>query len=843
VPTKARPGAYIAISSHVNGARRVRAACLLLLGATFSFAAGAAPATPAQAAAIREACSSDYRARCPGVPPGGSAALACLQQHAADASPGCQDALRTVSSVPPPPQLAVPSPQPTAPVESYATAAPSSWPHVVAGPGGSATVYQPQVVAWPERRALNTRLAVAVTPAGETKAEYGVIEVTFFTSADLDARTVALINARLVSARFPSLDTERTALLRQKIKSALDSLGTKSVPLDAILLSLREPTERPPEVALRNDPPVIIVSTRAAGLVVFDGDPVLAPIAGTRLSFAVNTNWDVFVDDDTRTWYLLYNGGWLYAPDAKGPWTPAGPLPAAFAALPDDANFASVRRQIPGRALGAKDAPAIFVATVPAEIIVTGRPPLFKPIPGTALEYAANTDAALFRAGGGGSYYFLVSGRWFSAPSLDGPWAFATASLPPDFARIPATGPRGFVLASVPGTPQAQEALIQAQIPRQATLDRAGAKLDVVYSGTPQFVPIAGTSMSYAVNTAFDVIRIGDAYYACWQGAWFTAPGPEGPWVLTANLPAAIYAIPPSSPLYRVTYVQVYDATPETITFGYTAGYTQAYVTGGVVVYGTGWYYPPHVDPGPVPVYYPYPYSYAGATYYNPTTGSWARGGAIYGPNGGIGAFLAYNPSAGSYAHGSAVRGPDGASGNASWHNARTGVSGSTDQNSNAYGRWGSSTISGPNQTVRTQSQSDARGSAGSFSSSTGAKGAGVSGAGGNSAGVVKGAGGDVYAGADGNVYKKTADGWSKYDNGAWNPVQKPASTQLNASTANQRSARSAPPANLQGQTQLPGGSQFEAFGQLDQDDAARTLGAQRQRDFGAARSGGAFRR
>ena len=41
--------------------------------------------------------------------------------------------------------------------------------------------------------------------------------------------------------------------------------------------------------------------------------------------------------------------------------------------------------------------------------------------------------------------------------------------------------------------------------------------------------------------------------------------------------------------------------------------------------------------------------------------------------------------------------------------------------------------------------------------------GAGVKGAGGNSAGVVKGAGGDVYAGADGNVYKKTDSGWQKY--------------------------------------------------------------------------------
>src|SRR4029453_14862729 len=110
--------------------------------------------------------------------------------------------------------------------------------------------------------------------------------------------------------------------------------------------------------------------------------------------------------------------------------------------------------------------------------------------------------------------------------------------------------------------------------------------------------------------------------------------------------------------------------------------------------------------------------------------------------------------------------------------NTRSGISGSTNQNSNAYGRWGSSTISGPNQTVQTQSQSKARGSTGSFTSSSGAQGAGVKGAGGNSPGVVKGAGGDVYAGADGNVYKKTDSGWEKYNNGSWSSVQKPTATQ-----------------------------------------------------------------
>jgi len=413
--------------------------------------------------------------------------------------------------------------------------------------------------------------------------------------------------------------------------------------------------------------------------------------------------------------------------------------------------------------------------------------------------------------------------------------------------------------------------------------------------------------MQYAVNTSFNVIQTGEGFYSCFQGAWFVAPAATGPWALAPSVPPIIYTIPPSSPMYPCTFVRVYAATPEAVTYGYTSGYTMSYVSSGVVVYGTGYYYPPYIYPAPIPIYYPYPVSYAGATYYNPATGAWAQGGAIYGPyggaikggtaynpqtgawaqggaiygpNGGAGAFSAYNPSTGSYAHGSAVWGPDGASGNANWYNANTGRSGSTQQNSNAYGRWGSSTISGPNQTVHTQSQSDARGSAGSFTSSSGAKGAGVSGAGGNSAGVVKGAGGDVYAGADGNVYKKTDSGWEKYNDGGWAPVQKPANaqsqpgTQKNLSGATEsraaqaRDARSASQGNLSGATEsraaqasdarsasqgnLSGateqGSRFrgqgsasesQGLGQLENDRAARMGGAQRQQQFGAMRAGG----
>ncbi|MBV9749738.1 MAG: hypothetical protein JO157_13085, partial [Acetobacteraceae bacterium] len=473
-----------------------------------------------------------------------------------------------------------------------------------------------------------------------------------------------------------------------------------------------------------------------------------------------------------------------------------------------------------------------------------------------------------------------------------GPWTFATPDLPADFARIPPDGPKGYVLASVPGTAQAQQAVLQAAVPRQATLKRATAKLEVTYSGAPRFKPIEGTDMAYAVNTSFDVIQVGAVYYACWQGAWFQAPSPTGPWMLADEVPPVIYTIPPSNPLYHTTYVRVYSATPQAVTYGYTAGYMMGFVTAGVLAYGTGYYYPPVVVPGPVPAYYPYPYSYAGnvrynaytgawarggtvygpyggaatgGTAYNPATGAWARGGAVYGPNGGAGAWSAYNPSTGSYAHGSASWGGGSGTANASFYNARTGVSGSTNQNANAYSRWGSSVVSGPNATVNTASGSNARGTAGGFTSTSGAKGAGFHGAGGNNAGVVKGAGGNVYAGADGNVYRHNSSGWSKWDNGSWNSVQKPAGTASGAQrqATNRPQQRSASYNSSLGTTntmqsrpnrtgQSYAGQQRQSFSraqpftsgsyaQLEQDRFARTQGAQWQRGMGSFRGGGAM--
>ena len=802
--------------------------------------AGRAQPSPSQIGAIRQACRSDYMQFCSSVPTGGEAALRCLQQQSPSLSPGCGRAVLAASPQTPPVSEPASS-EAAVPVEAPTPGSPL-WPHTLENGGASVTIYQPQVLSWPEQKRISVRAAVAITPKDAGKPFLGTIELEGDTAVDLADRDVTISHVALTGSHFPTLDTSRAAEVDQKMRAAVAAFPDKRFPLDTILLSpgLADAAAKP--VVVSNTPPLILARSVPASLVVFDGPPVLAPVADSTLQRAINTNWTVLLDKAEGPAFLLANGAWYTAADPAGPWAPTTALPAAFRSLPVDPALADARQAIPARP--ASPPAEIIVSETLAELIVTAGPPEFAPVPGTSLQVVTNTDSVLYRAQNG-TYYYLTSGRWFSAPDLSGPWTYATPDLPPDFSFLPADGAHAEVLASVPGTAQAQAAVLQASLPHRSTLNRAKATLRVTYAGPPRFQVIPGTTVSRSVNSPLGVILAANMYYVCSQGAWYVSTSPTGPFVLAADVPAAIYTIPPSDPLYPVTYVRVAVATPTTMTYAYTSGYTMGFISAGVLVYGTGYYYPPVVIPGPVPAYYPYPTTYAGGvvynsataawtrggyaygpyggaarwgTAYNPATGAWARGGAVYGPNGAAAGFNAYNHSNGSYAHGSASWGAYGGTANANFYNANTGVSGSTHQNTSANGRSGSSTFSGPNKTVNTASGANSRGSAAGFSSSTGAQGAVAHGRNGNTAGAGRAANGNVYAGANGNVYRHTDDGWSKWDNGGWNQVQR--STSGGTATGSDRGWSS-------GEQQ-----------RLDQDRFARTQGGSGQGRF----SQGGFR-
>ena len=635
---------------------------------------------------------------------------------------------------------------------------------------------------------------------GEAAPSYGAIWISAETQTDQRTGEVTLESPRLTRLSFPTLDGEERARVRSALESGLAE-STLSVPLPAVLASLSKETAEKTRARLSDQPPEIYYSAKPAILVALNGRAALAPIKGTTLSYVVNTNWNLFSDASSGRWYLLDGESWLGAPALDGPWAAAGALPSSFSELPDDEQWKDVRAHVPGKPFAEGSVPTVFVATKPSDIVLTDGPPQMESIPGTQLLYVANSPNDLFLEKSDSSFYVLLGGRWFVASSLEGPWRSASGSLPEDFRKIPPGSPRASVLVAVPGTTVAEEAVLQADVPVLATVEREKATVDVVYAGEPKFEPIDGTDLAYAVNTAYSVVRVEGRYYVVSNGVWFEGASPNGPWVVAVEVPPAIYAIPPTSPLYPITFVRVYSYTPATVVVGYTAGYLGTFVWGGAVVFGTGFYYPPYFVPGPVPIYYPYFRTYSAVTWYNPATGAYGRGAAVVGPYGGAGAGWAYNPSTGTYARGARAYGPYGGAGYVAAYNPRTGswaragtaygpggrstwaeggnpwtgTYARTQQHRSPYAQWGRSTVTRGGVTTNAAHYSNARGAVGGFDRTDGAAGAGFHTNTGKSGGVVRGAGGDVYADHDGNVYKhSSADGWQKYDGGAWQDVQRP---------------------------------------------------------------------
>ncbi len=377
------------------------------------------------------------------------------------------------------------------------------------------------------------------------------------------------------------------------------------------------PTDRPPtELAttplpgeahvLDNAPPNVIVSTGPAILVSVDGPPAYRSVAGTDLQRVINTRALLFKDPQGTNYLHLFDG-YVEAPTLQGPWTAAKTTPKGTSQVEKEAQASHQVYLLAGTpdptskltpSLRTSPLPTVYVATKPTELITFKGEPKFVEVPGTHLQYATNTTGNVFKLTTDAQTYVLLAGRWFRAPSLNGPWQFVPGKqLPADFAKIPDTSPKENVKASIPGTIQAAEALAANRVPETAQVPRTNHLQAPQFDGPPQLRPVNGTPLHYVINSGTPIIEINDhLWYACQNGVWYLADSLNGPWTVATYVPPVIYTIPPDSPIHYVTYVHVYDSTPTEVYDGYTPGYLGTEVSpDGTVVYGTGYDYAPWV--------------------------------------------------------------------------------------------------------------------------------------------------------------------------------------------------------------------------------------------------------
>ena len=706
------------------------------------------------------------------------------------------------------------------------------WPRTYDLPsGGNILMYQPQVATWDKQAHIVAFSAVSYRTKTGEKPALGTVKLEADTKVALTDRLVNFQNMKIVEANFQTLEKEQVREITALIDKAIPD-DERVIALDRVLANVDKSGIVPRNVeGIKADPPTIFFSKVPAVVVNLDAEPIWSPIKENDLKFAVNTNWDLFQHEPTNTLYLRNNDTWLKATDVKGPWSPAGTLPGSFKKLPDEENWKDVKANLPGKPIKASAVPKVFVSLQPAELILLTGEPSYLLVQSTELLWVSNTESDVFRMGKAGPVYYLVAGRWFSAPDFTGPWTFATPTLPADFKKIPLEHDRSRVLASVPGTDQAAEAVLLAQVPQTARVNKKELKApDVAFQGDAQFTPIETTTVERAVNTDKDIFKVGDAYYMCYQGVWFVGKGSSGPWEVASSVPQEIYKIPTSSPAHHVTYVTIEeDNDDDWVVFAAAAGYTGMMVAYGCTMWGTGYYYPPYWGYGG---YYPYYYghfpTYGYSAWYNPWTGAYGRSAGVYGPYGGAGVGARYNPRTGTYARGAAAYGPYGARGVAQAYNPRTGTYAATRQGSNVYGSWGSTAVQRGDDWAKTNRYTNRQTGATTRTIRTD-EGSAVTRQGAGGGRVAVGDGGNVYAGNDGNVYRRQDGTWQKYDNGGWNNTDRQPSGERPTPT-DRSTTRQQPTVDRTTQDQL------------NRDAAARREGTQRTNDYGNYRSGSGTR-
>jgi hypothetical protein len=506
------------------------------------------------------------------------------------------------------------------------------WPKIIKTPKGDITVYQPTPEIM-DGTDLSGRAAISVLLKDAKRPVFGAIWITGKLEVDRDTRIAVLKDIKIPNIKFPD-DTDTTGASNVSKLIEEDAPNWKlELSMDDLITTLESANFKGGD-SYKTDPPEIIIANKPSVLVIIDGKPILKEMKGYEFQKVENTPFFIVFDPKEKEYYMYGDRVWYTSVDITGTWARLKRTSSQLKKLQEDIEKAnSQQSQTSGKEqVNEKEpetVPDIIVRTTPAELIVFNGEPQLTPITQTNLLYAKNTESNVFMDINSQSYYILITGRWYKSAELNGPWTFVEANkLPDEFKKIPEGSEKDEVLASVAGTEAAKEAILDTQIPQTAEVNRKTATVTVEYDGEPQFDKVDGTSMLYAVNSPQTVLKVGNTYYCVDNGIWFESTSAKGPWKVTDKRPEEVDQIEPSSSVYNVKYVYIYDSTPDVVYVGYTPGYYGTYIYGPTVIYGTGYPYTPWYGA----YYYPRPVTYGFSMHYNPYYG-WSMGfGVSYGP-------------------------------------------------------------------------------------------------------------------------------------------------------------------------------------------------------------------
>jgi hypothetical protein len=499
------------------------------------------------------------------------------------------------------------------------------WPRDIEFELGVITIYQPQVEVF-EKTLIEARAALALKDKGKTPV-FGAMWFSARAVTDRDTHLVLFDEIEVKSIKFPD-DGTSTEAYKNALNERFDGMSI-TMSLERFSASIEHlKSSESGNASFSNDAPAIYIEKTASVLVFIDGEPILKEMEGTDYKYVMNTPFFIVQDATTRQFFLKGGTWWFRSTAIADGWQAIEEPPHEVVQISEKA-FQGQTNDLDSMTMQMDSPPNLIISTEPAELIQIDGEPDFKTVPGTNLLFLSNSESDIIMDINSQQYFILISGRWYQNKHLsNNGWQYvAPEQLPEDFAKIPESSDIANVRYSVPGTTEAKDAILENSIPQTAEIDRSKASVEVQYDGNPKFSKIESTSVSYAENADKTVLLINNRYYCVDDAVWFVSAKATGPWEVCVEVPPEVQEIPPSSPVYNVRYVYVYDYTPTVVYVGYTPGYYGSYVYYGRVVYGTGYRYYPWYGS----YYYPRPVTWGFGVHYNPWTGWGFSYGMSYG--------------------------------------------------------------------------------------------------------------------------------------------------------------------------------------------------------------------